>query len=66
MPGMSSTLSVPLLQRRLWIDWLRLAELFMVVCSHCCDPFIRNPDPDACLGFWGVLWQSALRPCVPL
>ncbi|MGN0836756.1 MAG: acyltransferase [Akkermansia sp.] len=67
---MSATPSVPLLQRRLWIDWLRLAALFMVVCCHCCDPFTFNPDPDACadarLGFWGALWQSALRPCVPL
>lgn len=59
-----------LLKREVWVDWLRLLALFLVVCSHCCDPFTFNPDPsvsaDARLGFWGAIWQSMLRPCVPL
>lgn len=59
-----------LASRRVWVDWLRLLALFMVVCSHCCDPFTFNPDSsvslDARLGFWGAFWQSFLRPCVPL
>ena len=67
---MDKTQAEKLLSRRLWVDWLRLLALFMVVCSHCCDPFTANPDPivsqDARLGFWGAIWQSAVRPCVPL
>jgi len=59
-----------LMKRAVWVDWLRLLALFMVVCSHCCDPFTANPDPivssDARLGFWGAIWQSLQRPCVPL
>lgn len=54
--------------RYVWLDVLRFLAIFLVVCSHCCDPFNLAPDaksnPD--YGFWGALYGSILRPCVPL
>lgn len=54
--------------RYVWLDVLRFLAIFLVVCSHCCDPFNLAPDaknnPD--YGFWGALYGSIFRPCVPL
>ncbi len=54
--------------RYVWLDVLRFIAIFLVVCSHCCDPFNLAPDaknnPD--YGIWGALYGSFLRPCVPL
>ena len=40
----------------------------MVICVHCSDPFNVSPEarsnPD--YNFWGSLYGSFLRPCVPL
>ncbi|MGL5318730.1 MAG: acyltransferase [Bacteroidales bacterium] len=51
-----------------WIDVLRFIAIFMVICIHCCDPF--NVSPEARLNpefnFWGTVYGSFLRPCVPL
>ncbi len=62
--------AVQLMRREVWVDKLRLLALFMVVCCHCCDPFTFNPDPAVSntpeYGFWGAVYQSFLRPCVPL
>ncbi|MDR2916575.1 MAG: acyltransferase [Tannerella sp.] len=55
-------------ERYVWLDVLRFIAIFLVVCSHCCDPFNLAPDaknnPD--YGIWGALYGSFLRPCVPL
>lgn len=49
-----------------WIDLLRITACFLVVFSHCCDPFVARfeTDPEAFLT--GVLAGSLVRPCVPL
>lgn len=51
-----------------WLDLVRFTAIFMVICVHCTDPFNvsqaarLNPD----YTFWGTLYGSLLRPCVPL
>ena len=54
--------------RIVWVDLLRLIAIFMVICIHCADPFNVSPEarsnPD--YNFWGSLYGSFLRPCVPL
>lgn len=53
-----------------WLDVVRFAAMFTVVCCHCADPFnFYAGDPTADLEsikFWGAAWGAALRPCVPL
>lgn len=55
-------------KRIVWADVLRLVAIFMVVCSHCADPFNVSPEarsnPE--FNFWGSLYGTFLRPCVPL
>lgn len=54
--------------RIVWVDVLRFIAIFMVICIHCSDPFNvsaearSNPE----FNFWGSLYGSFLRPCVPL
>lgn len=54
--------------RIVWLDVLRLFAIFMVICIHCSDPFNVSPEarsnPD--FNFWGGIYGSFLRPCVPL
>lgn len=54
--------------RKGWLDVLRLIAIFMVICIHCSDPFNVSPEarsnPE--FNFWGALYGSFLRPCVPL
>lgn len=54
--------------RIVWADVVRLLAIFMVICAHCADPF--NVSPQARLNpnfnFWGTIYGSLLRPCVPL
>lgn len=51
-----------------WLDVLRFVAIFMMVCSHCADPFNVSPaarlNPD--FNFWGSFFGSMQRPCVPL
>lgn len=49
-----------------WVDLLRVLACFLVVFSHCCDPFVArfNADYDAFLQGCGL--GSAVRCCVPL
>lgn len=55
-------------QRIVWADLLRLIAIFMVICSHSADPF--NVSAEARLNpefnFWGSIYGSFFRPCVPL
>lgn len=52
----------------IWIDVLRFIAIFMVICCHCADPFnvseAARTNPD--FNFWGSIFGSMLRPCVPL
>lgn len=54
--------------RLVWADVLRFIAMFMVISVHCTDPF--NISPAARLNpeynFWGTIYGSVLRPCVPL
>lgn len=56
------------MKRIVWLDVLKLIAIFMVICVHCSDPFNvslearSNPD----YSFWGSIYGSFLRPCVPL
>lgn len=56
------------INRIVWVDVLRFIAIFMVICIHCSDPF--NVSPEARLNpefnFWGAVYGSFLRPCVPL
>lgn len=56
------------MNRIVWLDVLKLIAIFMVICVHCSDPFNVSPEarsnPD--YNFWGSLYGSALRSCVPL
>lgn len=49
-----------------WIDLLRIIACFLVVFSHCCDPFVARFDSDPEAFFTGVFLGSLVRPCVPL
>ncbi|MDD4820208.1 MAG: acyltransferase, partial [Flavobacteriales bacterium] len=55
-------------QRIYYIDLLRLIAIFLVICVHCCDPFnvSEQARTDENYRFWGMLYGSFLRPCVPL
>lgn len=54
--------------RIVWVDVLRFIAIFMVICIHCSDPFNVSPEarsnPE--YNFWGSVYGSFLRPCVPL
>lgn len=54
--------------RIVWVDVLRFVAIFMVICIHCSDPFNVSPEarsnPE--FNFWGSIYGSFLRPCVPL
>lgn len=55
-------------KRITWVDVLKFLSIFMVICIHCSDPFNVSPEarsnPD--FNFWGGIYGSFLRPCVPL
>ena len=49
-----------------WIDLLRVIACFLVVFSHCCDPFVAQFEADRASFLTGVFSGSLVRPCVPL
>lgn len=53
-------------QNIIWIDVLRVIACFMVVLSHCCDPFVGQFDSNRTAFLTGEFIGSAMRPCVPL
>lgn len=65
---MSQNLQTKQQPRIVWLDVLRLLAIFMVICIHCSDPFNVSPEarsnPE--FNFWGSVYGSFLRPCVPL
>lgn len=54
----------------MWLDVVRLVAMFTVVCCHSADPFNFYPgEPPANIAeikWWGAVYGSLLRPCVPL
>lgn len=54
--------------RIVWLDVLRLIAILLVIACHCTDPLNASPEarsnPD--ISFWGSVYGSFLRPCVPL
>lgn len=49
-----------------WIDLLRVMACFLVVFSHCCDPFVAQFENDRASFLTGVFSGSLVRACVPL
>lgn len=49
-----------------WIDLLRIIACFLVIVSHCCDPFVAQFDVNQTSFLTGVFTGSLVRPCVPL
>ena len=53
-----------------WLDVVRLVAMFTVVSCHSADPFNFYPgEPPANIAeikWWGAVYGSLLRPCVPL
>lgn len=49
-----------------WIDLLRVLACFLVILSHCCDPFVAVFDNDRPVFLQGVMAGSLVRACVPL
>jgi len=49
-----------------WIDLLRVIACFLVVVSHCCDPFVGQSGTNQGAFLTGVFTGSLVRPCVPL
>ncbi|WP_165040892.1 acyltransferase [Dysgonomonas sp. ZJ709] len=49
-----------------WIDLLRIIACFLVVLSHCCDPFVAQFETDRNSFLTGVSIGSLVRCCVPL
>ena len=55
-------------ERIVWADLLRFIAMFMVIAVHCTDPFNISPvaRTNPVYNFWGTLYGSSLRACVPL
>lgn len=49
-----------------WVDLLRIIACFLVVLSHCCDPFVGQFDNDRTSFLTGAFTGSFVRACVPL
>ena len=49
-----------------WVDLLRIIACFLVVLSHCCDPFVAHFNSDYSKFLQGCGMGSAVRCCVPL
>lgn len=51
-----------------WMDALRFVAILMVVACHCTDPFNASPESRANpeFNYWGSVYGSMLRACVPL
>lgn len=49
-----------------WIDLLRVLACFLVIVSHCCDPFVGKFDANYSEFLTGALIGSMVRCCVPI
>lgn len=59
---------ISITNRIVWADLLRFIAMFMVIAVHCTDPFNISPvaRTNPLYNFWGTIYGSALRACVPL
>ncbi len=53
------------------LDFVRIMAFLLLMCCHAADPFnaaatygAGEPNPE--FAFWGAIWGSMVRPCVPL
>lgn len=56
--------------REMWLDWLRVAACFLVMATHCCEPFYLGGEGSLILTKSDAIWVSILnvipRACVAL
>ena len=56
--------------RVVWVDWMRVAECFMVLLVHATEPFYLGGEGSQILteadAFWSAFFDSIVRACVPL
>lgn len=53
------------------LDLMRLTAFVLLIGCHACDPFnaaatYGGGEPNPVFTFWGAIWGSLVRPCVPL
>lgn len=48
-------------QREIWIDWMRVTACFMVMLTHCCEPFYLGGEGSLILTKSDALWVSVLN-----
>ena len=57
-------------KREIWIDWMRVIACFLVILTHCCEPFYLGGDGALILtssdAFWVAFMNSLPRACVAL
>lgn len=56
--------------REIWLDWLRVTACFLVMATHCCEPFYLGGEGSLILTRSDAIWVSILnvipRACVAL
>lgn len=56
--------------REMWLDWLRVTACFLVMATHCCEPFYLGGEGSLILTKSDAIWVSILnvipRACVAL
>ena len=48
-------------QREIWLDWLRVTACFLVMMTHCCEPFYLGGEGSLILTKADALWVSVLN-----
>ncbi len=47
--------------REIWLDWMRVAACFMVMLTHCCEPFYLGGEGSLILTRADAVWVSILN-----
>lgn len=57
-------------KREIWVDWMRVVACFLVMLTHCCEPFYLGGEGSLILTKSDAIWVSILnvipRSCVAL
>ena len=48
-------------RREIWLDWLRVTACFLVMMTHCCEPFYLGGEGSLILTKADALWVSVLN-----
>ena len=48
-------------KREIWIDWLRIIACFLVMATHCCEPFYLGGEGSMILTKSDAIWVSILN-----